>query len=326
MSIPKQRKSATAIFRWLEQVASDPSVSAETFVHAFWLTRYVNKETFDATGQMIAFPGNKLLAERSGVGERAVRWRTAALIEQGHVRLEQGGRGRGKLAQYVLIEKGMVPPSFTAPGKGDAGDQKRGHHAPEKRTPVTEKEDAGGNGNRLLELPRRTTTTTTEAADAAEGVVVAADCLGEKNPKPLPPHPWPASKRKTRDEIARAWEALDRETKRELLEAFEDLRKLYPRPSEPHPEPLYLFAHVGHHLGFNLFLAADLYKDRVLAAGLEENEMLPLREWLERCYWWPGKLIPDGLDEDFEDDPPGFTRWWEECPHGKQERRDEAAI
>lgn len=126
----KTNERARHKFRWLNQIARDPSVSDATFRLAFLLSNFFSRE--DGT----AWPSQETLARLLGKSIRAVRTASDALAVFGYLAIEVS-RGRGRSNRYRPILKNRLETSGFECGKAEEdfrfSDQKTGSPAHEKR-------------------------------------------------------------------------------------------------------------------------------------------------------------------------------------------------
>src|SRR3974390_1068122 len=73
------------MFAWLNQVRSDPEITAAGFMVAFAISQYINRKSLKA------WPSQKTLAGLARVTARAVQKTIDKLIERGHLSIEIGG-------------------------------------------------------------------------------------------------------------------------------------------------------------------------------------------------------------------------------------------
>jgi hypothetical protein len=83
-------------FRWLDQVAADPQVSAAGFVLAYRIAKHINRGTGDA------WPSQATLAAEARLTVRSIRDLSAQLEAAGHL-IIVGSRGRGVSCRYRWI-------------------------------------------------------------------------------------------------------------------------------------------------------------------------------------------------------------------------------
>lgn len=113
-------------FDWLEQIAADrrlkPSAREAAEVLA---VRYFNRERFQQTGHLVAWPGYQRLAQDIGRSMRGTIAAVGDLIERKHLAVPPstlGGRGRAN-ELHALI-KGEASVTVSAPLKGEVEQQK----------------------------------------------------------------------------------------------------------------------------------------------------------------------------------------------------------
>jgi hypothetical protein len=103
-------------FAWLDQIASDPSVSAQAFRAGYFIAcRFLNRGTGDA------FPSQDTLARLIGLTtSKGVRYLIDQLVDGGHLGVT-AAHGRGRTNRYRLIVKvadiirDIAEPSGTPP-------------------------------------------------------------------------------------------------------------------------------------------------------------------------------------------------------------------
>src|ERR1700674_3876739 len=83
-------------FRWLDQVAADPAVTATGFVLAYRIAKFFNRETGDA------WPAQPTLAAAMRMDTRSVRRLCDQLEAAGHLQVI-ASRGRGHSCRYRPI-------------------------------------------------------------------------------------------------------------------------------------------------------------------------------------------------------------------------------
>jgi biotin operon repressor len=89
---------------WLEQVASDRAVGPAAFKLAFLLTaHFLNREIFERSGSMEAWPSQERLASEMGMTTRAIRSLVGEL-RRDHLVVREA-RGRGHTNTYALVLK-----------------------------------------------------------------------------------------------------------------------------------------------------------------------------------------------------------------------------
>jgi hypothetical protein len=88
-------------FAWLDQIATDPSVSAQAFRAGYFIAcRFLNRGTGDA------FPSQDTLARLIGLTtSKGVRYLIDQLVDGGHLGVT-AAHGRGRTNRYRLILKG----------------------------------------------------------------------------------------------------------------------------------------------------------------------------------------------------------------------------
>lgn len=108
-------------FEWLDQVASNSSVSAAAFRLAYAISHFVNGKTGDA------WPSQSTLADRTGFTERGIRKLAEQLARGGHL-VVTSAHGRKHSNRYRPIFKDDEPTLFPP-----AIDQERGSSEPSRR-------------------------------------------------------------------------------------------------------------------------------------------------------------------------------------------------
>jgi hypothetical protein len=83
-------------FRWLDQIAADPTVTAAGFVLAYRIAKHINRGTGDA------WPSQPLLATEARLSVRSIRDLSDQLEAAGHLTVT-ASRGRGSSCRYRPI-------------------------------------------------------------------------------------------------------------------------------------------------------------------------------------------------------------------------------
>ncbi|MCA3572748.1 MAG: helix-turn-helix domain-containing protein [Aestuariivirga sp.] len=81
---------------WLDQVSSDPALSALAFRTAYVIARYTNRQTGDA------WPSLETLAKAVGATDRSVKRCIAELCDAGYLQKRRGGFGKSNRYQMEL--------------------------------------------------------------------------------------------------------------------------------------------------------------------------------------------------------------------------------
>lgn len=95
-------------FRWLDQIAADPAVTAAGFLLAYRIAKYVNRDSGDA------WPSQPLLAAEVRLSVRTVRDLSDQLESAGHLTVT-ASRGRGNSCRYRPILRAVPDQSEPEP-------------------------------------------------------------------------------------------------------------------------------------------------------------------------------------------------------------------
>ena len=90
-------------FRWLDQIACDPSITAAGFVLAYWISKHINRKSGDA------WPAQDLLAAETRMTVRGVRGLSNQLEAAGHLQVI-ASHGPGYSCRYWPILQGEDDP------------------------------------------------------------------------------------------------------------------------------------------------------------------------------------------------------------------------
>jgi hypothetical protein len=101
-------------FRWLDQIADDPAVTAAGFLLAYRIAKHINRGTGDA------WPSQPLLATEARLSVRSIRDLSDQLEAAGHLAVT-ASRGRGSSCRYRPILQAEPEPQSEPEGETEPG-------------------------------------------------------------------------------------------------------------------------------------------------------------------------------------------------------------
>jgi hypothetical protein len=94
--VTKPDRFTQNLFRWLNQVGADHSLTPASFRIAYEISQFLNRETLEA------WPAQETLATRTSMTRRGVQFCLHALVARDHLSVTPGG-GRGHSSRYRLV-------------------------------------------------------------------------------------------------------------------------------------------------------------------------------------------------------------------------------
>ena len=131
-----QKRAQVATFNrarevWLESIYSDNVLKTTTRLIALLLAEHFNREKFEATSELVGWPGQTRLGRMAAISDRAVRQHLSILEATGHLASKKGGNGQTSRDVAVTTDRN------SASGLIEGADRKHSVSRPEAQRQQT---------------------------------------------------------------------------------------------------------------------------------------------------------------------------------------------
>jgi hypothetical protein len=91
--------------KWQQQILQDRELWASSFKAGIAISHCLNRDKFETSGLLVAWPGIKWLADRTAMTHRSMQRAIRQLKARGHLHIDEGGQGQGRSHHYEVVLK-----------------------------------------------------------------------------------------------------------------------------------------------------------------------------------------------------------------------------